>query len=173
MNDSETRLHMGILVSEFQICLSSSWTWPCIVHLWPGPVISELNATEVRSLFKILDGHLPWRISLLISIFSAHRWCFKNKNRLDNFFSGRFPWKCTYTCKWTFSTTWVCHCPGQGSRSREVSEFLLWLSSLRTQLVSMRIQVYSLASLRGLRIQHCCTCGVGHRCGLVPVFLWL
>ena len=35
-------------------------------------------------------------------------------------------------------------------------EFLLWLSGLRTQLVSMRMQVSSLASLSGLRIQRCC-----------------
>ena len=34
------------------------------------------------------------------------------------------------------------------------SEFLLWLSGLQTWLVSMRIQVQSLASLR-LRICHC------------------
>ena len=33
--------------------------------------------------------------------------------------------------------------------------FLLWLSRLRTQLVSMRIRIPSLASLRGLRIQCC------------------
>ena len=34
-------------------------------------------------------------------------------------------------------------------------EFLLWLSGLRTQLVSLRMPVGSLASLSGLRIQHC------------------
>ena len=34
-------------------------------------------------------------------------------------------------------------------------EFLLGLSGLQTQLVSMRMQVGSLASLSGLRIQHC------------------
>ena len=34
-------------------------------------------------------------------------------------------------------------------------EFLLWLSRLRTQIVSMRIRVQSLASLSGLRIWHC------------------
>ena len=36
-----------------------------------------------------------------------------------------------------------------------ILEFPLWLSRLRTQLVSMRMQVRSLASLSGLRIQHC------------------
>ena len=35
-------------------------------------------------------------------------------------------------------------------------EFLLWLSGLRTQLVSMRMWVRSLASFTGLRIRHCC-----------------
>ena len=30
-----------------------------------------------------------------------------------------------------------------------------WLSGLRTQLVPLRMQVQSLASLGGLRIQHC------------------
>ena len=45
----------------------------------------------------------------------------------------------------------------------------------RTQLVSMRMQVQSLASLSGLRIQHCpVSCGVGCRCSLdlVAVCLW-
>ena len=36
-----------------------------------------------------------------------------------------------------------------------LGEFPLWLSVLRTQLVSMRMQVQSLAWLRGLRIWHC------------------
>ena len=41
-------------------------------------------------------------------------------------------------------------------------EFPLWLSRLRTQLVSMRIQVQSLASLGGLRIWHTAvSCGIG------------
>ena len=35
-------------------------------------------------------------------------------------------------------------------------EFMLWLSGLRTQLVSMRIWVRPQALLIGLRIQHCC-----------------
>ena len=35
-------------------------------------------------------------------------------------------------------------------------EFPLWLSGLRTRLVSMRMRVGSLASLSGLRIQSCC-----------------
>ena len=32
----------------------------------------------------------------------------------------------------------------------------LWLSRLQTHLASMRMQIWSLASLSGLRIQHCC-----------------
>ena len=36
------------------------------------------------------------------------------------------------------------------------SEFPLWLSGLRTQLVSMRTQAQSLASVSGLRIWHSC-----------------
>ena len=36
-----------------------------------------------------------------------------------------------------------------------VLEFLLWLNRLQTQLLSMRMQVWTLASLRRLRIQHC------------------
>ena len=38
---------------------------------------------------------------------------------------------------------------------REKRGFQLWLSGLRTRLVSMRMQVGSPASLSGLRIQHC------------------
>ena len=48
-------------------------------------------------------------------------------------------------------------------------EFLLWLSRLWTQLVSMRTWVRSLAWLNRLRIQHC---HCGQRCGLGLV-LWL
>ena len=35
-------------------------------------------------------------------------------------------------------------------------EFLLWLSRLWTWIISIRMQVQTLASLSGLRIQHCC-----------------
>ena len=36
----------------------------------------------------------------------------------------------------------------------------------------MRIWVQSLASLSGLRIQHCCSCGVGSRGGSDLALLW-
>ena len=52
-------------------------------------------------------------------------------------------------------------------------EFPLWLSSLRTQLAYMRMQVWSLASLSGLRIQLCESINVGSRCGSDPKLLWL
>ena len=39
---------------------------------------------------------------------------------------------------------------------RIIKKFQLWLSGLMIQLVSMRMQVQSLASLSGLRIWHCC-----------------
>ena len=44
--------------------------------------------------------------------------------------------------------------------------------SVVTQLVSMRTWVRSLASLSGLRIWHCLSCGVGHRSALDLVLLW-
>ena len=34
-------------------------------------------------------------------------------------------------------------------------EFLFWLIELRTQLVSTRMQFQSLASLSGIRVNHC------------------
>ena len=37
----------------------------------------------------------------------------------------------------------------------------------------MRMQVQSLASLSGLRIQHCCGCGVGRRRSSDVALLWL
>ena len=40
-------------------------------------------------------------------------------------------------------------------------------------LVSVRMGVQSLASLSGLKIRHCMSCGIGHRCGLDPSLLWL
>ena len=42
-------------------------------------------------------------------------------------------------------------------------EFPLWLSRLQTQLVSMRMQVRSLALLSGLRSRVAVNCGVGRR----------
>ena len=44
----------------------------------------------------------------------------------------------------------------KGFKKMNSWEFLLWLSGLRTQLVSMRMWVRSLASFTGLRIRHCC-----------------
>ena len=46
----------------------------------------------------------------------------------------------------------------------------MWLSRLRTRLVSIKMQVQSLASLSG-SIATCC--GVGHRCGSYLTLLWL
>ena len=43
----------------------------------------------------------------------------------------------------------------------------------RTQLVSMRMQVQSLAFLSGLRIQCCHKQWCGARCSLDPTLLWL
>ena len=51
--------------------------------------------------------------------------------------------------------------------------FLLWLRGLRTQLVSMRMQVRSLALLSELRIWCCCELCVGCRYGLDLSLLWL
>ena len=45
------------------------------------------------------------------------------------------------------------------------------LSGLRTRLIFMGMQVQSLASLSGLRIQRCCD--VACRCSLDPAVLWL
>ena len=45
----------------------------------------------------------------------------------------------------------------------------MWLSGNK----SMRMWVQSLASLSGLRIGVAVSCGVGHRCGSDPVWLWL
>ena len=41
------------------------------------------------------------------------------------------------------------------------------------RLLSMRMWVRSLASLSGLGSGVAMSCGVGHRCSLVPVLLWL
>ena len=47
---------------------------------------------------------------------------------------------------------------------------LIVAQQVKNLTVSVRMQVRSLASLSGLRIQHCC---VGHRCGSDPALLWL
>ena len=52
--------------------------------------------------------------------------------------------------------------------------FLLWLSGLRTRLVSMRMWVQFLASLRGVKGSGIAmSLGVGCRHSLDPVLLWL
>ena len=56
--------------------------------------------------------------------------------------------------------------------SNTKSGFSWWLRGLGTRLVSMKMQVRSLALLSGLRIWGRClvtSCGVGLRCGLDPV----
>ena len=45
-----------------------------------------------------------------------------------------------------------------------IEEFLQWHSGLMIQLVSVKVLVRSPAWLSGLRIQHCCSCGVGCSC---------
>ena len=49
----------------------------------------------------------------------------------------------------SISITYNCYIKNQ-------QKFLLWLSWFRTWLVSMRMRVWSLALLSGLRIHHCC-----------------
>ena len=58
------------------------------------------------------------------------------------------------------------------SANRGFQEFPLWLSEFRT-LNSVRMQVLSLASLSGLRIQYCHSCSVGCRRGSDLVLPWL
>ena len=43
----------------------------------------------------------------------------------------------------------------------------------RIQLGAMRLRVDPWLPLSGLRIQHCLSCGLGHRHGLDLVLLWL
>jgi len=57
-----------------------------------------------------------------------------------------------------------------GRVKKEKEEFLWWLSTLWTGLVSMRMQIRILALLSELRIRHC---GGGHRCSSDPELLWL
>ena len=50
---------------------------------------------------------------------------------------------------------------------------LIMAQRKRIRLGTVRLRVRSLASLSGLRIQCCRSCGVGHRCGSDPELLWL
>ena len=49
----------------------------------------------------------------------------------------------------------------------------MWLSGLQTQLISMRIQVQSLALLSGLRIRHCHELWCRLQTWLGSLLLWL
>ena len=53
-----------------------------------------------------------------------------------------------------FSATWInleIIIPSEVSQKDRYLEFLLWLGGLRTQLVSMRMQIQTLALLSGLK----------------------
>ena len=52
-------------------------------------------------------------------------------------------------------------------------EFPLWLSGLRPDIVSLRMQVLSLDLLSGLRIWHCHSCSIGPKWCSDPELLWL
>ena len=67
---------------------------------------------------------------------------------------------------WTPTDSSFYSCPKKWDSKKEG-----WL--VKNLIVSMRIQVQSLAFLSGLRIQHCHFCGIGCRCGLDAVLLWL
>ena len=54
----------------------------------------------------------------------------------------------------------------------DMQEFPLWLSGLRTLLVSMRTWVQSLASFSGLRIWPCCGCGAGTDAASTQLLAW-
>ena len=64
-------------------------------------------------------------------------------------------------------------CMGSWNQKTALGEFPLWLSELQTPLVSMRMQVWSLASLSGLRILCCRVLGVVSWCGSDLTLLWL
>ena len=63
--------------------------------------------------------------------------------------------------------------PGSSSTKEARREFPWWLSGLRTRLVSMRMEVQSLASLSVLRIQRCHKRQCMSRCSLDLAWLWL
>ena len=63
---------------------------------------------------------------------------------------------------------------GEGDQKAETSrELLLWLSGLRTRLVSMRIPVLLSLAQWTKDPTLPVSCGVGHICGLDPASLWL
>ena len=77
----------------------------------------------------------------------------------------------TLLCFFFFPIDAIFNMDSPPSLKFPLQEFPQWLSRLRTQLVSMRMQVQSLAPLSGLRIRHCC--GTGCRYGSDPTLLWL
>jgi len=61
----------------------------------------------------------------------------------------------------------------QGTKKNRNWEFPLWLSRLRTRLVSITMRVQSLASLSGLRIWHCHKLWSRSQMHSDPTLLWL
>ena len=68
----------------------------------------------------------------------------------------------------------VCNISSFLKKWRKWGSHWLWLSGNKTQLVSMRMWVPSLAPITRLRIPRCHEHGIGHRCGSDPVWqrLW-
>ena len=96
---------------------------------------------------------LPWNVGFQFLFHLFHGWTFLT----DTYF---LSWDLPASVPVVALLHPLCVCPTEalvdsvksssGSRS-----FLLWLSRLRTWLVSMRMWIWSLALLSGLRIQHC------------------
>ena len=55
--------------------------------------------------------------------------------------------------------------PGNRVNKIDFLEFPLWLNRLMTQFVFVEAPVWSPAQGSGLRMWHCCSCGVGHSSG--------
>ena len=68
-----------------------------------------------------------------------------------------------------YSRHWQNNC----NKKINMWDFPSWLSGNKSDLVSMRMHVQSLASFSGLRIQHCRELCCRLQCSLDPELLWL
>ena len=146
-----------------------------------GYQVTHVLLTGVKNGTATLENNLPLPSKLLhMLIFPSRRNTFRRKykrkltatlcpSRVD-WIKDCIPLYENTTTACTAITTGTCQQHGSISpkipdkvQKNKNGEFPLGLSSNEPDLVTMRMHIRSLASLSGLRIQHCCGCGAGQQ----------
>ena len=148
--------------------LTSSWVMSILLVHGSHSVTRETE--QWFSIFSTLQKNLKDVLKQIVGPSAPSFWfsrsdvgpddlhfCYVPRNRTD--VAG---WGPHFEAQWINLSCWWLSVTVQwlvwwssGDLNAVCQEFPLWLSGLRTWLVSMRMWVWSLASLSGLRIWHC------------------